>query len=433
MLAMFCVHVHAHEVWSVDRCMRYAVAHSHGVRQQQLALDDNESDRMKAWGAFLPSVEAGVGGQFNFGRTIDPETNTYTNVNTFYNNYSLSASLPLFDGMRRYHALRLAKVNTLLGRQALRAKQDETAMQVYKAYVNVCYGRGALAIATDKRDESAELLRRTRLMERVGTKGGADVAQMEATLAADECEVTRCQNSLSNATLALKSAMNYPADSTLTLDTLGVKPIATPIANAADIYARAKAVNPTLRQAEYGVAAARQSLAIARGALLPTLSVGGGLGTTYFKNLHQSGGASLGDQLRNNMGKYVYATLSIPLFNRLATVSSIRRERNSLRKACERLDFERSELRRLVTEAWTDLQDAWAEQAKTRSMVVADSIAARVSVRKYEEGMASPLDVRATAVALARSRARYLQSQLNCMYRQRILNYYQGDALWTDL
>ena len=259
MLAMFCVHVHAHEVWSVDRCMRYAVAHSHGVRQQQLALDDNESDRMRAWGAFLPSVEAGVGGQFNFGRTIDPETNTYTNVNTFYNNYSLSASLPLFDGMRRYHALRLAKVNTLLGRQALRAKQDETAMQVYKAYVNVCYGRGALAIATDKRDESAELLRRTRLMERVGTKGGADVAQMEATLAADECEVTRCQNSLSNATLALKSAMNYPADSTLTLDTLGVKPIATPIASAADIYARAKAVNPTLRQAEYGVAAARQS------------------------------------------------------------------------------------------------------------------------------------------------------------------------------
>ena len=163
------------------------------------------------------------------------------------------------------------------------------------------------------------------------------------------------------------------------------------------------------------------------------MSVGGGLGTTYFKNLHQSGGASLGDQLRNNMGKYVYATLSIPLFNRLATVSSIRRERNSLRKARERLDYERSELRRLVTEAWTDLQDAWAEQAKTRSVVVADSIAARVSVRKYEEGIASPLDVRATAVALARSRARYLQSQLNCMYRQRILNYYQGDALWTDL
>ena len=105
------------KAWTVDECIEYAVTHNHDVRLQRMQLDDYRTDKQRAVGAFLPSVEASVGGQFNFGRAIDPETNTYTNVNTFYNNYGVSASLPLFDGFQRYNDLRSAQANVLMGRQ----------------------------------------------------------------------------------------------------------------------------------------------------------------------------------------------------------------------------------------------------------------------------------------------------------------------------
>ena len=33
----------ASEPWSVERCMQYAADHSHGVRQQQFALEDSRA------------------------------------------------------------------------------------------------------------------------------------------------------------------------------------------------------------------------------------------------------------------------------------------------------------------------------------------------------------------------------------------------------
>lgn len=422
----------AQERWSVDRCMRYAATHSHAVRQQEATLDDSRADRVEAVGAFLPGVEGSVGAQYNFGRAIDPETNAYTNVSTFYNSYGLSASIPVFDGFRRIHELRRAKAAVLMGTHALRASRDDAAMRVYKAFTDVCYYRETVTMASRKRDESTALLRQTRVMAEVGTKGEADVAQMEATCAADDYEVTRQESLLANALLALKAEMNYPADSTLLLDTALVEPSAAALPTAAEVYAASVGLNPKVCEAEMGVQVARQSLSAARGALLPTLSIGGGISTTYYKTLHSTTAASFGSQFRNNAGEYVFASLSIPLFNRLATVTAIRRQRNNLRRALDRLDEQRSELRRLVTEATTDCANSRAEQVKMARKVEADSIAAHLAVRKYEEGLASPIDVQTTAVALLQSRVALLQSRLTLAYKLRLLNYYQGQPLWTD-
>ena len=80
---------HAQEIWTVQQCMQYAVAHNHEVKQAELDLDNYRASKTGAIGNFLPSASANIGMQYNFGRAIDPETNGYTDVSTFYNGYSL--------------------------------------------------------------------------------------------------------------------------------------------------------------------------------------------------------------------------------------------------------------------------------------------------------------------------------------------------------
>ncbi|MBQ5460713.1 MAG: TolC family protein, partial [Bacteroidaceae bacterium] len=174
------------KAWTVDDCIQYAITHNHEVRLQQIQLDDYKTDKQRAVGAFLPAVEASVGGQFNFGRAIDPETNTYTNVNTFNNSYGVQASIPLFDGLQRYNDLRAAKANLRMGRQGLAAQKDKIAQHVLKAYIDALYYQTALTYAKEKREESMMLLHQTQVMVEVGTKGEADIAQMEATYASDD-------------------------------------------------------------------------------------------------------------------------------------------------------------------------------------------------------------------------------------------------------
>lgn len=61
-----------------------------------------------------------------------------------------------------------------------------------------------------------------------------------------------------------------------------------------------------------------------------------------------------------------------------------------------------------------------------------DSIASRITIRRYEEGLATPLDVQTQGTALLQSKAQLLQSRLNYAYKTRIVNYYKGTPLWTE-
>ena len=423
----------ASEPWSVERCMQYAADHSHTVRQQQFALEDSRAAKTQAIGAFLPSVYGSVDGQMNFGRAIDPSTNTYTDVSTLYNGYGLQASLVVFDGLQRYNNLRLAKANVAMGRSGVRAEKDDVALKVYKAYMDLVYCEGAVSQTAKKRDESRELLRQTEVMAEVGQKSDADVAQIRATLAADEYELAHMQSQTTKARLALKQLMGFPVDSALAVIQPSFDDEPLTAEDASQISAFAVTDNPRILKAQQNVEAARYSLRAARGALLPTISLSGGVSTSFFRNMDKGGHASFSSQFRNNAGEYVGLSLSIPLFDRLATYSTIRRRKTALAQAQENLAYEQSELRRIIVEAASDVANSTKEVEKMQEQVEADSIASRLTTRKYEEGLASSIDVKTAAVTLLQSRVRLLQSQLTMAYNKKLLAYYKGEKLWTDL
>ena len=416
----------AFEPWSVERCMEYAVEHNHSVRLQQYDLADSRTDKTRAIGAFLPTIYGSMAAQVNFGRAIDPQTNTYTDVSTFSNGYGLQASLMLFDGLQRYNELRMARANEAKGVSTLQAERDAVALRVYKACMDLLYCQGAVEHTRRKREESSELLRQTEVMAEVGQKSEADVAQMRATLAADDYELTHMESQATKSLLALKQEMNYPIDDTLLVQRpIYAATLPTTTEAVADICATALVYNPRIVSAQNGVRAARYALRSARGAFLPTLSLSGGVSTSFFRNIDKGGHVPFSQQFKNNAGEYVSVSLSIPIFNGLSTYSSVRSRRIALDRAQETLNYERSELQRIITEAVSDEQNSTKEVAKMREQVEADSLAAQLTTRKYEEGLASSIDVRTAAVTLLQSRVRLLQSELMLGYYTYLVGYYK--------
>ena len=71
-------------------------------------------------------------------------------------------------------------------------------------------------MAGEKVQETALLLRQTRLLEEVGRKSSADVAQVESQKAEADYELTRQQNLSSSALLELKKEMAFPMQDSAT-------------------------------------------------------------------------------------------------------------------------------------------------------------------------------------------------------------------------
>lgn len=85
---------------TLDECMAYAVEHSPVVRQQDYTNRNYRQDYIESVAALVPSVSGSVSATTSFGRSVDPETNTYTDVSNLSNNYGVSGQMPVFAGLR---------------------------------------------------------------------------------------------------------------------------------------------------------------------------------------------------------------------------------------------------------------------------------------------------------------------------------------------
>ena len=432
LLAIAAKQVAAQNDWTMQQCMQYAVEHNHEVKQAELKLDNYKAQKTNAIGSFLPYVDANIGAQYNFGRAIDPETNGYTDVSTFYNGYQLSASLPVFDGFSRLHALKAAKASELMGKSTLRKQQDQTALSVLQAFANVAYYDGLVKMADEKVEETTLLLKQTRLFEEVGRKSAADVAQVESQEAEAQYELTRQQNLYASALLELKKAMALPLSEELRLtkgksfgkDNSGVE------LGMAEANSSLSTLHPELQTAQYQVQASKHEWRQARASLFPSLSLSAGLNTTYYKTLHSETAASFRNQLKNNMGEFVGATVSIPLFNRLQTITNIRKAKNNYRIAQEALEQKQLELEKLSREAWQDWQGYLKQTVQMEKKVEADSIAYQLTKRQFEEGLSTAIDLHTTSTQLLKSKATLLQCQLMAMVKEQLVHYYRGEKIW---
>lgn len=427
----------AQTTWTMQQCMQYAVVHNHEVKRTALELDNYKALETGAVGRFLPAVDAGIGAQYNFGRAIDPETNTYTDVSTFYNGYSVQASLPIFDGFSRIHALKAAKASVLMGHHALRNHQDEVALRVLQAYTNAAYYEGMIRMAEEKRQETDLLLRQTRIMEEVGRKSAADVALVESQQAEATYELTRQQNLLASAMLELKKEMSFPLSDSLSIclgdfvGSGGIMGSDNMVGSGGFVIHQSIAQqHPEVQRVRYQMEVSQHEWHQARGSLFPTLSLSAGLSTTYYKTLHNQAAETFNKQLKNNMGEYLGISLSIPLFNRLQTLTSIRKAKNNYRMSQEAFAQKQLELEKLSREAWQDWQGYLLQTEQMEKKVKADSIAHQLTKRQYEEGLSTAIDLHTTSAQLLNSKATLLQCRLMAVVKEQLVRYYHGEQIW---
>ena len=432
--------------WSLDDCMKYAVEHATEVKREVVNARQRKQDYQHAVAGFLPTVTGGVQGQYAWGRNIDPETNTYNNVTTFNNYYQLYAELNVFDGFATINALKQAKLSRDYSASAMQKIQDDRAIDVMQKYVDAAYAEASIQIASEKLNESKRMLVKMKRLYELGEKGRPDVVQMESQVAEDEYNLTHQENVAKQSLLALKSTMNFPVDEELKIQIkeeqkiqingelnlkLNAENEAIPESgiNYETVYQGFQNISPDLKSAEYEVERARYDYKIAKGRLLPSLSLGGGISTNYYKNLSQKGQYDgFASQFRNNQGEYLALTLSIPIYNS-DRWHSVKKARNDWQLAQVNLEETRRKLHDQIAQAVMDAEGYAKELHQMQKKVASDSLAYHMSSRKFEEGMLSTFDLHTAAQTLLESRIKELQMQLLLIIKQRLVAYYQGENL----
>lgn len=413
--------------WTLEECMLYAVQNSPRKNKQDAQNSIYHQNYIEAIGALLPSLQGSTNAYFNFGRGLDAETNTYTDINSFSNNYSLYTSLTLFDGLSKINRVKMQKVTKLMGKQQLQKEKDLIAYETMEAFFNVLYNVEMIRLAEKQLDESSDNLKQTKRMEELGVKGLPDVAEMSAKEAADRYNLTRQKNIHAISVIVLKEKMNFPIDQDFEIIYSEKEDlIVNANESALSIYEQAKNYNPKAQISKATIQAQEYSYKASKGNLFPTISVDAGFSSNFSRYMDGSDYISFKDQLRDRRGHYVGFTLSVPLFSGFSRTASVKRSK-------AQLIITRSEQEEAMRTLYSEIEQAVADekgqaeeykqaQKQTESM----DIAHKMNQRKYTEGLISALELHTSSNRLVQAQAEELNASLKYELKHRLVNYYKG-------
>ena len=429
----------AQTTMSLHDCMAYAVSNSTKMRIQQAAVGDAQIDRRDAaLKLFTPQISASTYAYYNFGRSIDPQTNTYFNTTSFYNNYGVSAGYDLFNGFQAVNNYKISKTGMLIADSMEKQVEADICLAVMEAYYNVVYYKRLCDVYEEQVATAETSLKKAKRQEELGQKGHADVIQMEADLADRQYDLINCRNMYQDQKMTLADLMFWPVDEELEIDfstalrsgrnDMGVSSDPSVVISSEvekSVVDFALDHNPAVQIASWQQQNAKRELNTAQWQVLPTVGLYAGWSTSYY-TYQGSTTDPFRDQFRNNGGEYVQVAVSIPIWNRLSKQSTISRKRHALEKATAEYDQKRRDVESEVRRAVQDRDGAATAYLQAQHKAEVQEEAYTLNLKKLEQGLISPLEFQTANNNYLKSQADEMNSLFKYLIKQAVVKYYNG-------
>ena len=430
------VHASAQTTMSLHDCMAYAISNSTKMRIQQAAIGDAQiARRDAALALFTPQINANTYAYYNFGRSIDPQTNTYFNTTSFHNNYGVSAGYDLFDGFKAVNNLKISKTGLLIAGSQEKQVEADICLAVMEAYYNVVYYKRLVDVYEEQVSVAEQALTKARRQEELGQKGHADVIQMEADLADREYDLINTRNQYESQKMTLADLMFWPVGEELVIDfsipLRSSRNDSSPVIpseakeSPESVVSFALDHNPAVQIASWQALNAKRELNTAKWQTLPSIGLYAGWNTSYY-TYQGSATATFRDQFRNNMGEYVELSLSIPIWNRLNKQSTISRKRHAFEKASAELDQKRRDVESEVRRAIQDRDGAATAYEQACRKAEVQSEAYTLNLKKLEQGLISPLEFQTANNNYLKAQADEMNSLFKYLIKHAVVRYYNG-------
>ena len=416
--------------WTLQECLEWALDHNLTVKQSELNVSQREIQLNTAKNGYFPTVSGNANESVNFGRGLTSDNTYTTGATTTNTSFSIGAGMNLFDGMARPNNIKLSRLNLDAAVADLERARDDIRVSVAKAYVQVLYDEDILNVAREQVELDRQQVERLEAMVENGKAATAELSAQKATLAQSGYTLVQAENSLRNALLDLSQLLDFPSAEGFTI----VKPeIAVGdhlLARPEDIYADAVERRPGVKAEKIRLDGTDLSIRIAQAGWSPTLSLSGGVGTSYYttsNSLYPQDG--FWQQLSHNFSPYVGLSLNVPIFDRFNTRNNVRTARLNRRLQEITLDRAKQSLYKEIQQAHANALAAEAKHRSATEAAAAAEDAFDLARAKYENGKASVTEYNEARTRLSKARADKAQAACEYLFQSRLLDFYRGAAL----
>jgi len=450
------------KTWTLRELIDYAVTNNLTVKRSTYGVEAGEINALQSKMAMLPTLNANGNYGLNWGRTIDPTTNNFTENKVKSSNLGASSSLLLWNGFRLFYNMKQGETDLDAASEDLIKARNDVILNVITLYLNVVFNKELYSVAQLQVKSTQEQLDRTKKLSEAGSVPLGDVLNLDAQLATNELNVIQRENALNLSFLQLKQALQLPASTPMDVEVpqLDIESQLLINKSSDEIYDIATMTMPEIKAADLRKKSSLYAYRASRGNLYPRLSVNASYSTIYSDQRQQffpDGGTSidiaeigyvqgtgtpvlrqvttptgqimvpsLSDQFRDNRGRSVGISLQIPLFNGLSTRSAM--QRAAINRDIAEISFQEisNTLRQTVETAYNNALAAIKTYQSTEKQVKARDEAFRMTKQRYNLGAVNFVDYQVAENNLFQAESDLLRAKYDFIFRRKVLDFYQG-------
>ena len=458
----------AQDTWSLQRSVQYALDHNISIQQnvlnERLARLTLQQSRLSQ----LPNANISSNYGRSYGRSVDPTTNQFVSGSSYdFMGVSGNADVLLFGWFQKRNTIAGNRFRLEAAGAELDQLKDDVSLNVATGYLRALLAREQVRVSEKQVDLSQAQLNQTRSFAQAGRVPELNVAQLESQLASDSANLITAIADYTAAILDIKALLNLdfgtPYDievPQVTLDDEMMLAALTP----EEIYTAASKNMGSIRSRQLRLSAAEKSLATAKGALWPALSLGAQIGTNYSTTVRdvKITGATLAPipgsyavdsvnnsvyqvfqttptyttnttqlftQFDNNFRQTIALTLNLPVFNAWQAQYGVRQARITV--LSEQLNKYQAELKlkQDVYKAYNDARNSLQKYYAAERAVNAAQRAFDFAQKRYDIGLTNTVEYLTVQNTLYASESRRAGAKYDLIFKLKVIDYYLGKEL----
>ncbi len=409
--------------YTLPQCIDIAIKNNLSVSKSELQMQMAQIGLQQSRENLLPSLSGNVSHAVNSGRSVDPTSYTYVNRQITTANYGLNGGLTLFNGLAMQNNIKQASLAYQAGKMDFQQVKELVTLNVINAYLQVLNSEDQLVQANNQLIVSQKQVERLNILDKEGAAKPSDVYDIKGRLAADQLLLINAKNNVSQTKLVLLQIMNVPFDKNISIERFNANDLQAYVTTADAIYNTALHDIAVVKAATLRRESAEKGVKVAKGLLLPSLSLSGGLYTNYSSG---SQPISYVEQFRNNYSTSFGLGLRIPILSAFQG-----RNRVSLAKI-NLLDAEYTErstqvqLKQDIEQAYLNMTAAFERYQVLIEQIKAYTGSFNAAEAKFNAGVINSVDFVLTKNNLDQANSALISARYDYLVRVKILDYYQG-------
>lgn len=414
-------------VWNLSKCIDQAMQKNISIQERVLSNETNLINADQAKAQRFPSVNATVGQNFSWSKSMDVNNQFGSFEGSNSSSYSINSSVKLYNGFKTQNNIKQAELSYKAGSLDIETLKESISLNILDAYLQVLYSGEQVKNSEKQVESTTEQLKLSEERLNLGSISRSDYLQVKSQLASEKLTLANAQSQLAVNRVTLMQLMEIPVNDNFVIEqpVIAVPGNYTFLLNADSIYNIAISIKPQVKSSELNRQIAELEVAIAKAGYQPTLSLNGGLSTGY-----QSGmGMAYDYQVRNKVTPTLGLSLSIPIYQNKQVRSSVAIAKIGTATAALGETNTKNQLRKAIEQACVDVNSSITKYQASSENFISTQESFNVSQEKFNQGMLSSVDFLIQKTNLITAESELLQSKYNLVFSRKILDFYSGNPL----